>query len=223
MNLGDLWRYPFLSDVWGTVGQWAGSVLTGLSLILAFRILQINQEDKRRAQAMKVTFTQRLSARIDNDNLASSARGIIWNASDAPITGIYIGVELKKSVVRKQFSRLHVLKNPLAKFVAFQEVFTDEEFATIPAQGKNEYYKPIDVLVSPDDVVVTLLFSDAHGRYWVRDNVGMLVEENRPSPTARFKKPFIFGWAWAIDQVKRTPEGDRYTYSVASASSPDAG
>ncbi|MDT5257917.1 MAG: hypothetical protein QOD10_2997 [Mycobacterium sp.] len=53
---GDLWRFPFWADVWGTVASWFGAVGTVASVATAAFYYVKNQRRKEKAQARHVDF-----------------------------------------------------------------------------------------------------------------------------------------------------------------------
>jgi len=72
-------------------------LLTGTSLLLAYRILRLDQLEKRRTQASMVTFTANPHHDIGKRTL-STVVGAVYNNSDAPIMHLYITVEMKEPI-----------------------------------------------------------------------------------------------------------------------------
>ncbi|KAA0094707.1 hypothetical protein CIW49_24465 [Mycolicibacterium sp. P1-18] len=173
MNLGDLWQYPFLASVWGTAGQWVGSLLTAGSLFLGFKVLRVNQKDKRIGQASKITFTARFSEDMETDNL-SGVRGKVFNHSDALIMNVAIVVRLNKEVLKRHRSRASLLFDPIPGLVQYVSVMDDEDeymdkiiqpgdyreySSTIPQRFRN---------IQPEHVEAVLRFADANSVVWER-------------------------------------------------------
>src|SRR4051794_41160802 len=82
-------------DAVAAVGQCVGSLLTGGSLLLGFHILRLEQQDKRRSQASRVTFTETRTLDPETD-CANGVRGSVYNGSDLPITFVRIVIRSDK-------------------------------------------------------------------------------------------------------------------------------
>ncbi|MFI7163857.1 hypothetical protein ACIBM3_15505 [Rhodococcus erythropolis] len=80
MNLGDLWRYPFPVEIYGTVAAWVGSLLTGLSFAAAACYYIFDKRVEARSQARNI--------RVDYCGDDDRDGVTVHNFSDAPILNI---------------------------------------------------------------------------------------------------------------------------------------
>lgn len=185
-----MWGHLLAFDVeiYGTVGQWVGSVLTGLSLLLGFRILQINQQDKRREQASKILFTS-MYRRDAETGLLGGIRGTIYNHSDAIILHTAITVSLKDDIVRERFSRLDRYLDPSLGRLAYHDVQPEDMIGGVVEPHDSASYDikwPFGLSdVGVGDVKVILQFDDANGVTWNRVLHGKPIE---PKDRGRAKK-----------------------------------
>ncbi|MCU1617844.1 MAG: hypothetical protein JWO98_5384 [Frankiales bacterium] len=74
---------------WGNAPSWVGSILTGLSLILAFRIILRDRKSAEREQAQCITLVW-----MTPDLEEGAGQYFIYNASDKPITSLRLFVKV---------------------------------------------------------------------------------------------------------------------------------
>ncbi|KXO99046.1 Uncharacterised protein (plasmid) [Tsukamurella tyrosinosolvens] len=152
---------------WGTVGQWVGSFLTGGSLLLGYRILQINQADRRREQSSSVTFTV-TTARDPVDDSIAVIRGSVFNHSELPIMYANVVIDVRE------------LGAKLPTFAVVPVPTEDEAPVLRPGSTSKYRFEIPDRSMRPEEVEIRLEFVDASGRQWSRDTAGRLqaVEPN---------------------------------------------
>ncbi|MCT7656838.1 hypothetical protein [Mycobacterium deserti] len=171
----------FPVEIWGTVGQWAGSLLSGLSLVLATNILRLDQRDKRRSQASLVTFTYTKTLDPDTD-YANGVRGDVYNGSDLPITYARITVRSDKL----SLSNAAQVQDP--SVIVIVEVFSENESITVGPKRTASYHAPFHsgLQLQERDIAVELSFTDGNGRNWSRDASGGLVEHRTKYRRVRY-------------------------------------
>lgn len=181
--LGDLWQYPFHASVWGTAGQWFGSILTGGSLLLGFKIMRTNQKDKRREQASLVVFPSYYTSTFDEDFFLIMIRGTVHNYSSSLVTNAAIVVELAKRTARQRLSRFDRWFRPHKKTIVYHRLQTDGDITGTILPGADIRYVveiPDEERLVAEDVVIKLIFMDANSVVWERPFMGAPVEPKRP-------------------------------------------
>lgn len=84
MNWGELWDFPFESDIWGTVWTGFGAVGTTLAAAVAAGAYVTGKRNDKWAQASLVFF-----------EIAAGAKFMIHNESDRPIAQVEVAPELR--------------------------------------------------------------------------------------------------------------------------------
>lgn len=168
--VGDLYDWPLQVSVWGTVGQWVGSLLTGVSFFLAYRVYRSSHERERRAQAALVTFDCKISP--------NRYRGVVYNHSDTIIRDVYLifGLNSAADMQRKRprFSKI-MSKDAIAEQIgtpkkpaSFIAPISETEFKSIRPDVEHEFNQAAVQLSASHEFAVKLVFTDAAGVQWVR-------------------------------------------------------
>ncbi|MDI9960678.1 MULTISPECIES: hypothetical protein [unclassified Rhodococcus (in: high G+C Gram-positive bacteria)] len=184
--LGDLWQYPFHASVWGTAGQWFGSILTGGSLFLGFKIMRINQKDKRREQASLVVFTNYYTSSLGEDGDIMplvTIRGSVHNYSSALVTDARIAIEMTRGTARQRLSFFDRWFRPQKKVIASKKLQVEDDITcTILPDTDIRYvlHLPDDSHIAAEEVDINLTFMDANSVAWKRPFMGVPVESKRP-------------------------------------------
>lgn len=173
MNWGDLWTYPFDTGVWGTVWSGVGSLLTAGSLFLGFRILRIDQKDKRRAQASKIAFKYTMSLDFDTDHL-NRVNGTVYNHSDALIMHTAVEVWRSEQQIKKYAPWFTRYSDPLLGLIQHRDVYEERDLssAILPGEARDfDISIPARYRVTDEDVEIRLMFMDANSVTWYRKGI----------------------------------------------------
>lgn len=167
---GDMAHWPLRASVWGTTGQWAGSLITGASFYLAYRVYRGTAEREKRSQAALVTFDC-----IVGQN---RYRGNVYNHSKAMIYDVYLVVAVRRegSVDRRRakFTPVSIAgakesktrTEPLEGLVA---PISEAEYQSIRPGKEIEFTKDaLQLGGKSNQYEVKLTFTDASGTQWVR-------------------------------------------------------
>lgn len=177
--VGDLLDWPLRADVWGTVGQWVGSLLTGISFYLAYRVYKSSEDRERRAQAALVTF----DCKITNNRY----RGTVYNHSKSMISHVYLIVSQNASedMNRKKpsFSKVRALtlgekdnldKKEPASFIA---PISETEYTSV-RPGVEHPFDEAAMQIGPSGLYnAKLMFTDGAGVDWIRYHDNGRLEE----------------------------------------------
>lgn len=189
---------------WGTYGQWASSALTVASLFLGLRILRIDQRDKRRAQAAKVTFTAVLSVDMETEFL-SAVRGHVYNDSDALITSVAIRVDFTDDVVntlawKRRFT------DPIHRMAGYQSLSDGHNQTNNLMPGRNAACTveiPRRIRIQKEHVVVSLIFTDANNVTWQRPLNRPVHEFRYWGRMRRGAVRAVLAWTRTTNRIKR--------------------
>jgi hypothetical protein len=126
VNWGELWHYPFLTSIWGTVPSWAG----GVSLIAGSIYFIADRRRDRRAQASLIA--------VDFDE---SAQIVIKNRSYDPIVDVTVvrkAMSLWSAARMDGFRDIIVLGNPPVGALSAHEFYVNAK-STIGQIGRSTY------------------------------------------------------------------------------------
>lgn len=204
MDWGELWEYPFLASVWGTVNGWAGTVVTGFSFLVAAFTYRKNRQDKRRGQASLVVFTNYYTSTFGEDNMTLiMVRGTIHNYSSSLVTNAAVVVEMTKRTARERLSLFNRCFRPHKQTIVCHNIrIKDDITGTIPPGAQTSYMVeiPYDEQLAAEDVVIKLSFMDANSVEWDRPYRGAPAEPKLPG---RIRTALITRLRW-----KDLEEGD---------------
>ncbi len=215
VDLGELWEYPFLASVWGTVNGWAGTIVTGFSFLVAAFTYRKNRQDKRREQASLVVFTNYYTSTFGEDNMTLiMVRGTIHNHSSSLVTNAAVVVEMTKKTARQRLSLFDRWFRPHRQTVICHNIrIKDDITGTILPDAQTSYMVeiPYDEQLAAEDVLIKLSFMDANSVEWGRPYRGVPEEPKLPG---RIRTALITRLKWK-DWEKENPEADE------SSDSPD--
>lgn len=196
-------------------------MLTAASLFLGFKIMRINQKDKRREQASLVVFTNYYTSTFGTDDMTLiMIRGTIHNHSAALVTNAAIAVDMTKRTARKRVSVFDRWFRPHKKTVVQHSIRLDDDITgTILPEGSANYRVeiPYDDELTADDVVIKLTFMDANGVEWERAFRGAPVEPRFPS---KVRMALIHRLQWRDWDKKMKAEEEAEARAEATADSP---
>ncbi|ODR24326.1 hypothetical protein [Mycolicibacterium porcinum] len=206
MNWGDLWEYPFLASVWGTVNGWAGTIVTAGSFFIAALVYRKNREDQRRAQASLIVFTNYYTSTFGEDDMVLvTIRGGVHNHSPALITNASIVVVMTNKTARQRLSWIDRWFRPRKKVIARHPLREGSDITDTILPGEDRRYMveiPYDENLAAEQVVIKLTFMDANSADWERPYRGAPVEPKRPG---RIRRAIITRLYWR-DWEKEHPE-----------------
>lgn len=188
----------FPVEIWGTVGQWVGSLLTSGSIFLAYLVYRGTVNREKRAQAALVTFESSISS--------EGVKGNVFNHSDAIIYEVYFVLRplSKKAQRRARPAFTPVMPKVFVRnegLSGLRHRVSETQYGTIlPGSGH-----PIDVsetrLKASSFYEKCLMFTDAAGQRWVRfSEDGKLEEFKEPS---RIKIRWIITRTWVLRFAKK--------------------
>lgn len=165
MNFGDLWQYPFLATVWGTVAAWAGWVGTVVSLGTAAYYYRSTVKRDERAQAQQIRFVQ-----VGQNDSKGFAR--VHNDSDHAIYDIQVKQARRRfqEVVDRACEFNPVSTETLARLYedwkrASGGYLQIHSFQQTHIQS-GRYFKVTYRLPYSDTEKVWITFRDANGKLW---------------------------------------------------------
>ena len=173
---GDLAHWPLRADVWGTTGQWIGSILTGISFFLAYKVYRGTVERELRAQSALVTF--------DIIVTKNRYRGTINNHSAAMIKDVYLVFNARtKADYDRQIPKFTKIARTVqmdcllnaGSSSGFIAPISETEYQSIRPASEFAFDQPSEHIFSSHEFAVKLVFTDAAGTQWIRyDDNGKL-------------------------------------------------
>lgn len=188
----------FPVEIWGTVGQWIGSLLTGGSVFLAYLVYRGTANREKRAQAALVTFESSISS--------EGVKGNVFNHSDAIICEVYFVLRplSKKAQRRARPAFTPVMPKSLLRNEGLSNLtvrVSETKYGTIPPGDGHPFGMSETRLKSSSFYEKCLMFTDAAGQRWIRfSENGELEEFKEPS---KMKILWIMTWTWVLRFANR--------------------
>ncbi|MGV9869640.1 hypothetical protein [Rhodococcus koreensis] len=166
---GDMAHWPLRASVWGTTGQWAGSLITGASFYLAYRVYKGTVDRERRAQAQLVTFDCIIGPH--------TYRGTVYNHSKAIIRDVHLAISRRSegAVDRRKpgFTRVTLVNDEDAKnkklIGGLIAPIAETEYDSIRPDVEQRFNSSgVQLGGNSDQYEVWLVFTDAAGVDWIR-------------------------------------------------------
>jgi hypothetical protein len=159
---------------WGDVATWVGGIATAAALFLTYRLLRITRREQRTLQVEKRQAQARLvsawtsQVQPTSGSSVSSITVTLQNSSHEPVYGLRVAVGSRWAERQITYDELDLLYIMPPK--SQQEIETVLQLADA-RNGEVESTLPVE-----------LLFSDAAGRYWHRNQQGGLTEITKGLP-----------------------------------------
>lgn len=162
---GELFDFPFETNVWGTFWQAAGSVLTGVSFFLAYRVYKSTVERERRSQATLVTFDSILTTH--------RLRGVVYNHSSTIIRDVHIVIRPRTKEddkrIRAGWSKIAIIGDVNRKQVLHTlSPVAETEFGSIRPDVEQKFEISSQKIAPEALYAIELWFTDAAGIKWRR-------------------------------------------------------